>query len=88
MDVAAWCGRCGQQFRLLEVLAAPHAGHCPRCGEPFAASYTAVVAAAVRQLDVAVGALAAAGQQLVDVAPRLHVDTAQLAADLHEVLDH
>jgi len=88
MDVTAWCGRCGQQFRLHEALAAPHAGECPRCGEPFAAGYTAMVTTAVRQLELAASALAAAGQQLLDVAPRLHIDTAQLAADLRAALDH
>jgi hypothetical protein len=86
--VTAWCGRCGQQFQLAEVLAPPHAGHCPRCGEPFAPDYTSVVAAAVRSFDVAAQELAAAGTSLREAAPRLHIDSAALAEQLRLALDH
>ncbi len=88
MDVGSWCGRCGQQFRLVEVLQPGAAGHCPRCGAALSAEYTTVVAAAVRQVTSAAAALATAGRQLAEVAPRLHVDTERLGADLHKALDH
>lgn len=87
MDVAAWCGRCGDSFRLLEVVDDGNAGRCPRCGEPFAPGYAPVVAAAVRQLSAAARTIASAGNQLAELAPKLHIDAGKLAADLTEVLD-
>lgn len=88
MQVNAWCGRCGQQFALPELLAPPSAGHCPRCGEPFAAGYTAVVSAAVHSFQLAAEELAAAGTALRDMAPRLHIDAAGLGENLRSLLDH
>lgn len=88
MEVSAWCGRCGQQFVLSEVLEPPHVGACPRCAEAFAPDYTAVVAAAVRSFDLAADSLATAGGSLRDTAPRLHIDSAGLAEQLRSNLDH
>ena len=88
MEVAAWCGRCGQHFNLVEALVPPHIGACPRCGAPFSASYTPVVVEAIRALVVAAQALDGAGHQLRDVAPRLHIDATPLVADLRATLDH
>lgn len=88
MEVTAWCGRCGQQFAVPEMLTPPVAGRCPRCAAPFAPDYTPVVAAAVQSVQVAADALAAAGTSLREIAPRLHIDTASLAEDLRKALDH
>lgn len=82
MDVGAWCGACGDSFRLLQVVEDGNAASCPRCGSSFAPAYAVVVAQAVRRQASAAANLAAAGQQLRDVAPRLHVDWAKLDADL------
>lgn len=88
VKVTAWCGRCGQQFHLAELLAPPHAGRCPRCDEPFAAGYTAVVASAARSFTLAAQEMLAAGVRLKDVAPRLHIDAAGLGDGLRSALDH
>lgn len=86
MNVSAWCGRCGEAFRLLEVLEGGTAGACPRCGRQFASGYAAVLAGAVRQLVAAAESLDGAARQLGDVAPALHVDARKLCAELDEVL--
>lgn len=88
MDVGAWCGRCGQRFRLVELLEPPTLGECPRCGEPFGAGYAGLLAGDVRRLAAAAVSLADAGGQLAEVAPALHLDTVRLAADLRAALDH
>ncbi len=88
MEITAWCGRCGAQFAVPEMLAPPAAGRCPRCAAPFAPDYTPVVAAAVASVQVAADALAAAGTALREMAPRLHIDTAGLTQALRDALDH
>ena len=70
------------------MLTPPHAGRCPRCAEPFAPSYTAVVAAAVSSFAVAADALSAAGTSLRETAPRLHIDSVGLGEQLRAALDH
>jgi hypothetical protein len=87
MNISAWCGICGESFRLLEVMEGGTAGRCPRCGEPFAAGYAAVLAGAVNQLATAADALESAVRQLADVAPALHVDRRKLYAELDDALD-
>lgn len=86
MNVQAWCGVCGEPFGLAEVLAAEAPGSCPRCGYAFAPSYAAVLSTAVRRLITAAETLGSAGRQLGEVAPHLHIDRQQLAADLADVL--
>lgn len=82
MDVAAWCGHCGETFRLAEVVDGGAAASCPRCGRAFAASYAVVLVNAVRQLLAGADAVAGAGSQLRQIAPALHVDTGDLTARL------
>lgn len=87
IDVTAWCGRCGERFRLVELFDRVPPASCPRCGEPFAPGYAAVVVTAVRQFLAAADALAQAGTELTDVAAGLHVDAAALSGQLAAVLD-
>jgi hypothetical protein len=87
VNVGAWCGHCGQSFRLVESVTDGAAGSCPRCGRAFDPAYTAVVVTAVRQLLAAAGSLSAAAHQLREVAPSLHIDRAQLYRDLDADLD-
>lgn len=68
-----WCGRCGRDFDLAEVLEPGAAGRCPRCLEPFAPSYDALLIALLR------GVLAGASDEraladLASIAPALHVE--------------
>ena len=86
MDVGAWCGHCGESFRLAELVEDGFTGRCPRCGEDLAPGYAPVASAAVHDTLQAATALEGALARLRDVAPRLHVDGRKLTADLTEAL--
>jgi hypothetical protein len=82
MDIGAWCGHCGESFRLAELVADGYTGRCPRCGKELSRGYVPVASAAVHDLLAAADALADAAARLRDVAPRLHVDARKLTTDL------
>lgn len=87
MNVEAWCGSCGENFRLAQVVD-EFGGRCPRCGVVYSHEYNAVVTTSSAQLIRAAELLHDAGQQLRDIAPLLHVDREALYKALDEVLDH
>jgi hypothetical protein len=85
MNVSAWCGHCGESFRLAELVEGGFDGRCPRCGGELAeASYLPVASGAVHDVLRAAAALDEAATRLREVAPRLHVDGRKLRADLTE----
>ena len=86
MNVAAWCGSCGESFRLAELVDGAFDGCCPRCGFAFAEGYLPVASAAVHDVLRAAAALKDATARLRDVAPRLHLDGRKMSADLVETL--
>ena len=86
MDIGAWCGHCGESFRLGEMTEDGFDGRCPRCGFEFASGYLPVASAAVHDVLDAAAALESAAARLRDVAPRLHVDARKLNADLAAAL--
>ena len=86
MDVGAWCGHCGESFRLAELVENGFTGRCPRCGRELAPGYTTVASAAVHDVLRAAAALENAAARLHDMAPRLHIDARKLTADLAEAL--
>jgi hypothetical protein len=86
MDIGAWCGFCGESFRLAELVEAGFDGRCPRCGKEFANGYLPVAAAAVHDVLASAAALAEASARLRDVAPRLHIDARKLTTDMTAVL--
>jgi hypothetical protein len=86
MDLGAWCGHCGESFRLAELTDGGFDGRCPRCGKDLAPGYVPVASAAVHDVLAATAALAEAAARLRDVAPRLHVDARKLTDDMTTVL--
>jgi hypothetical protein len=84
VDIGAWCGHCGESFRLAELVEDGFTGRCPRCGNDLAPGYGPVASAAVHDLMRAAGELENAANRIRDVAPRLHVDLRKLTADLAE----
>jgi hypothetical protein len=87
VNVGAWCGHCGESFRLAELVDGGFDGRCPRCGKELAeASYLPVASGAVHDVLRAAAALDEAATRLREVAPRLHVDGRKLRADLTEAL--
>ena len=86
MDVGAWCGHCGESFRLAELVESGYRGLCPRCGRDLSPGYAPVASGAVHELMTAAAALEGAVARLHDVAPRLHLDARKLCTDLAEAL--
>ena len=86
MDVGAWCGHCGESFRLEELTASGYTGRCTRCGSDLSPGYAPVASAAVHEVRTAAAALEGAVARLHDVAPRLHIDGRKLCADLTEAI--
>ena len=86
MDIGAWCGHCGESFRLEELVAAGYNGRCPRCGRDLSPGYGPVASSAVHEAMAAATALEGAVGRLHDVAPRLHIDARKLCADLADAL--
>jgi predicted nucleic acid-binding Zn-ribbon protein len=85
--MGAWCGHCGESFRLGELVEDGFTGRCPRCGHDLAPGYAPVASAAVHDAMRAAEALENALGRLTDVAPRLHVDGRKLTADLAAALE-
>jgi len=86
MDIGAWCGLCGDSFRLEELVAAGYTGRCPRCGRDLSPGYAPVGSAAVHDAIAAAAAFEGAVSRLHDVAPHLHLDARKLCADLADAV--
>jgi hypothetical protein len=86
VDVGAWCGRCGESFRLGELVADGFSGRCPRCDLELAPGYLSVASAAVHEVLSTAATLEAAVARLHEVAPRLHLDGKRVGADLLEAM--
>lgn len=82
MNTEAWCGHCGESFRLAQVVEEGNGGRCPRCGIVFSHEYNAVVTQSASQAIAAHAALEHALQRLTDIAPLLHVDREALYQSL------
>ena len=82
MNTEAWCGHCGESFRLAQVVEAGNGGRCPRCGIVFSHEYNAVVTSAASQAIAAHAQLEHALQRLADIAPLLHIDREALSKSL------
>jgi hypothetical protein len=86
LNTEAWCGHCGESFRLAQVVEAGTGGRCPRCGVVFSHEYNAVVTTAATQVMEAHEKLEHALRQITDIAPLLHVDREALYKSLDEHL--
>jgi hypothetical protein len=86
VDVGAWCGHCGESFRLAELVENGYTGRCPRCGRELSPGYVPVASAAVHEVLTLTESLERAVERLRDVAPRLHLDAKKLHADLADAL--
>jgi predicted nucleic acid-binding Zn-ribbon protein len=69
VKIRGTCQNCGRDFFTQQVLAS--GGHCPNCGKPFQPHYTAVLAEALAQAEVAGTALEGALDKLAGMDPAL-----------------
>lgn len=82
MNTEAWCGHCGESFRLAQVVEEGVGGRCPRCGIVFSHEYNAVVTQAASDAIAAHQRLEASLQRIAEIAPLLHVDREALYKSL------
>lgn len=82
MNTEAWCGHCGESFRLAQVVEEGNGGRCPRCGIVFSHEYNAVVTTSASQAIEAHQRLEHALQRIAEIAPLLHVDREALYKSL------
>jgi hypothetical protein len=86
VNLDAWCGNCGETYRLAQIVEEGAGGRCPRCGFVYSHEYNAVVGTTCAQILTASAALDDALSRLADIAPELHVDRDQLYATLDKHL--
>ncbi len=86
MNTEAWCGHCGESFRLAQVIEEGSGGRCPRCGIVFSHEYNAVVTSSAAQVIDAHQRLEHGLQRIAEMAPLLHVDREALFKSLDEHL--
>jgi hypothetical protein len=86
VNLDAWCGHCGETFRLAQIVEEGVGGRCPRCGFVYSHEYNAVVTTSCSQVIAAAEALNDAAQRLADISPQLHIDRDQLYATLDKHL--
>ncbi len=86
MNTEAWCGHCGEAFRLAQVVEEGTGGRCPRCGIVFSHEYNAVVTTSAQQAIAAHAQLEQALQRIAEIAPLLHVDREALYKSLDTYL--
>ncbi|HVF03581.1 MAG TPA: hypothetical protein VNA20_01955 [Frankiaceae bacterium] len=86
MNTEAWCGHCGEAFRLAQVVEEGTGGRCPRCGIVFSHEYNAVVTTSAQQAIAAHAQLEAALQRIAEISPLLHVDREALYKSLDTYL--
>jgi uncharacterized Zn finger protein len=86
VNTEAWCGHCGESFRLAQVVEEGVGGRCPRCGIVFSHEYNAVVTSAASEAIAAHERLENALQRITEMAPMLHVDREALYKSLDQYL--
>ena len=72
MKIKGTCARCGREFLAQQVIES--GGHCPWCGQPFNRDYTANLAQALQQAEVAGNRLQDALQQIAGLELAMDLD--------------
>ena len=72
MKIRGTCTRCGRDFLVQQVLDSQ--GHCPWCGRAFQPHYTAVLAEALQQAELAGSRLEGALEKIAGMDPALVLD--------------
>lgn len=72
MKIKGTCARCGREFLAQQVIEA--GGHCPWCGQPFNRDYTANLAQALQQAEMAGNRLQDALQQMAGMELYMELD--------------
>jgi hypothetical protein len=85
VKVKGTCEHCGREFLVQQVLESQ--GHCPWCGKPFQAQYTAVLAEALQLAEQAGGTLENALEKIAGMRPHLVLDEDSILKDIRAHLE-
>jgi hypothetical protein len=84
VKIKGTCGRCGREFLAQQVIQSH--GHCPWCGQAFSPDYTAALAQALQQAEVAGNRLQDALEQLAALEPAMELDDETIVAPIRDAL--
>lgn len=84
MKIKGTCGRCGREFLAQQVIES--GGHCPWCGQAFSRDYTANLAHALREAEVAGNRLQDALQQISGMELAMELDDESLVGPIRDEL--
>ena len=82
MRIKGTCARCGREFLVREAI--DNGGHCPSCGQPFNAHYTAVLASTLREAEIAGSVIEDALNRLVGMEGALELDEESILEPLRQ----
>ena len=86
MKIRGTCLMCGRDFLVQQILDSQ--GHCPSCGRPFQPDYTAVLAEALQQAELAGGSLENALEKIAGIEPALVLDEESVLGQAKAHLEH
>ena len=84
MKVRGTCQRCGREVLVQQVV--DFGGHCPWCGRPFQAQYTAVLVESLREVEDAGNVLEDALERIAGMDPALVLDEESVLGRLRQHL--
>lgn len=84
MKIKGTCARCGREFLAQQVIESH--GHCPWCGQPFNRDYTATLAQALREAEVAGNRLQDALQQIAGMELAMELDDETVVGPIRDEL--
>jgi hypothetical protein len=84
MKIKGTCSRCGREFLAQQVFQSH--GHCPWCGQAFNRDYTAVLAQALQEAEVAGNRLQDALQQIAALELAMEIDDETVLGPIRDEL--
>jgi hypothetical protein len=84
MKIKGTCTRCGREFLVQQVV--DNHGHCPWCGQPFSADYTAILADVLQSAETAGSVLEDALERIEGMDLAMELDEGSILGELQESL--
>jgi transposase-like protein len=84
VKIKGTCARCGREFLAQQVIESH--GHCPWCGQAFNRDYTATLAQALQQAEVAGNRLQDALEQVAALELAMELDDETVLKPLQDAL--
>ena len=85
MKLKGTCTNCGRELLVQQLYDSE--GHCPWCGKPFQADYTAVLVDALRLMEDAGSSLESSLEKIAGMHPSFVLDEESVLARIEGLLD-